>query len=186
MCVISSVNQLVSQLIVLNNFSVDKWVLPPYPYPLPSVCPFVSQPVCSIDDSVYQLCCQQMSECCHPTFGPTLCFLLSVNQSVSQFIVLTNFSVSKWVSAAALPLPFTQCVSFFQSTSLAHVLIYKNILTWLWCFKKKIANFSPLQSCLTIPRRDLRTKKKLNQLYKNDQKASESSWNFNMLNVGYW
>ena len=114
----------VSQLIVLNNFSVDKWVPPPYPYPLPSVCPFVSQPVCSIDDSVYQLCCQQMSECCHPTFGPALCFLLSVNQSVSQFIALTNFSVSKWVSAAALPLPFTQCVSFFQSTSLAHVLIY--------------------------------------------------------------
>ena len=123
-CVISSVNQLVSQLIVLNNFSVDKWVLPPYPYPLPSVCPFVSQPVCSIDDSVYQLCCQQMSECCHPTFSPTQCFLLSVNQSLSQLIVLTNFSVSKWVSAAALPLPFTQCVSFFQSTSLAHVLIY--------------------------------------------------------------
>ena len=114
----------VSQLIVLNNFSVDNWVLPPYPYPLPSVCPFVSQPVCSIDDSVYQLCCEQMSECCHPTFSLTLCFLLSVNQSVSQLIVLTNFSVSKWVSGAALPLPFTQRVSFFQSTSLAHVLIY--------------------------------------------------------------
>ena len=55
----------------------------------------------------------------HPTPTPyPVCVILSVNQLVSQLIVLTNFSVSEWVSAATLPLPPTQCVSFCQSTSL--------------------------------------------------------------------
>ena len=68
-------------------------------------------------DSARQLLSQWMSECCHPTPTPyPVCVLLSVNQSVSQLIVLTNFSVSKWVSAGTLALPPIQCESFGSQT----------------------------------------------------------------------
>ena len=42
----------------------------------------------------------------------------TVNLFVSQLIYLTTFSVSKWVNAATLPLPSTQCMSFCKSNSL--------------------------------------------------------------------
>lgn len=63
-----------------------------------SVCPFVSQQVCkSVNvDSNHQFLYQKMSEC--HNLAPTpyqVCFLLSVNQSVSLLIELTNLSVSK-------------------------------------------------------------------------------------------
>ena len=46
-----------------------------------------------------------INECRHPTPTPyPVCVLLSVNQSVVLMIVFTNFAVSKWVSAATLPL----------------------------------------------------------------------------------
>ena len=59
-----------------------------------------------------------MSECYHPTLPATECVFLSVDQFVSQFIELNNFSVSKWMSAATTtPTPYPVCV-LLQSTSL--------------------------------------------------------------------
>ena len=54
-------------------------------------------------------------------------------------------------------------------------ILYNKILTWVWGFMDKIANFSRLY-CLIIPWRDLImiTKKTKPSIEINDQKASES------------
>ena len=52
---------------------------------------------------------------------------------------------------------FCVCKKIISCCCLAHFR-YIKILSWLRCFRNKIANFSRLQ-CLAIPRRDLSTKK---------------------------
>ena len=64
--------------------------------------------------------------------------------------------------------------SFFTSISIAHVR-YIKILTWLWGFRVKIANFSRLH-CLAIPRRDLSTKKTKPNLVKWPQSLGVILW----------
>ena len=69
----------------------------------------------------------------HPT--PTLypvCVVLSVNQSVSQLIVLINFSVSKWVSAATLPLPPTQWVLLSVNQSVRQLIVSTSFSVSQW------------------------------------------------------
>ena len=89
-----------------------------------------------------------------------------------------------------IALPFCNSTYRPAQPRIAHVW-YIKILTWLRGFRVKTANFLRLL-CLAIPRRDLRTKKTKpkkktpNQIKKNDQKASESCYNFDISNVGYW
>ena len=60
--------------------------------------------------------------------------------------------------------------------------MYYNILTGLQTgFRVKIVNFLQL-CCLTIPRRDLSTKK---TKYRKMTRKPQSHWNFNISNVGY-
>ena len=102
-----------------DSLATDLVAYPPHPPPpiaasVPSPSSLMRVFLHPIPSSkrLFLMISQYVSEYCHPipTHYPA-CALLSVNQSVSQLIVLINFSVSTWVSAATLPLPPTRCVS---------------------------------------------------------------------------
>ena len=70
-----------------------------------------------------------MSECYHlkPTPCQACVHYLSVNQSVSQLIELTNLSVSKKVSVTSLSLPPTHCVLMSVNQSESQLKVLTNI-----------------------------------------------------------
>ena len=74
----------------------------------------------------------------------------------------------------------------FKKIDLMGLVRFFKILTWLRSFRVKMANFLR-PHCLAIPRGDLSTKEtKPNIVQKNDQKASESCYNFKISNVGHY